>query len=124
MWGLDLLLDREVARSGISSLAEREKQVLTRLLRRDDAERHRGRIRHLEDAKAPLHLCRRRTPRCQHGPAARIHSGRQFQCAQQPSHGSPNVTDFVYRWTRSGWSFAAVTPWAPGTGLIDVSAQG
>ncbi|MEU1867874.1 hypothetical protein [Streptomyces gardneri] len=38
--------------------------------------------------------------------------------------GSLDADGFVYRWTRSGWTIVAVTPWAPTTPLTDVSGEG
>lgn len=38
--------------------------------------------------------------------------------------GSLDADGSVYRWTRSGWTIAAVTPWASNTSLTDVSAEG
>ncbi|MFI1719179.1 hypothetical protein [Streptomyces litmocidini] len=38
--------------------------------------------------------------------------------------GSLDADGSVYRWTRSGWTIAAVTSWAPTASLTDVSAEG
>ncbi|MDX2624826.1 hypothetical protein AB0D68_33210 [Streptomyces sp. NPDC048212] len=38
--------------------------------------------------------------------------------------GSLQADGSVFRWTRSGWTIAAVTPWASNSSLTDVSAEG
>ncbi|MFE0824241.1 hypothetical protein [Streptomyces sp. NPDC058847] len=38
--------------------------------------------------------------------------------------GSLHVYDAVYRWTCSGWTIAAITPWTPHSGPTGVSARG